>query len=84
MCEDFVPNFGDKKTGLLRHDNAPSHTSFSLGNFLPKTAWLSPPPRTLFFVSPIEDKLKGHHFDIIVVIDAESQMMLNTLTEHDF
>jgi hypothetical protein len=29
-------------------------------------------------------KLKGRHFDRIEVIDAESQVVLNTLTEHDF
>jgi hypothetical protein len=29
-------------------------------------------------------KHKGHHFDTILVIEAESQAMLSTLTEHDF
>jgi hypothetical protein len=29
-------------------------------------------------------KLKGHHFDTVEVIEAESQTMLNTLTEPDF
>jgi hypothetical protein len=29
-------------------------------------------------------KLKGRHFDIIEVIKAESQTVLNTLKEHDF
>jgi hypothetical protein len=29
-------------------------------------------------------KLKGHHFDSMEVIEAESQVMLNTLIEHDF
>jgi hypothetical protein len=29
-------------------------------------------------------KLKGHRFDTIEVIAAESQAVLNTLTEHDF
>jgi hypothetical protein len=28
-------------------------------------------------------KLKGHHFDTIEVIEAESQAVLNTLPEHD-
>jgi hypothetical protein len=28
--------------------------------------------------------LKGCHFDTTEVIEAESQVMLNTLTEHDF
>jgi hypothetical protein len=39
-------------------------------------------PLGLFSVSPI--KLKGRPFDIIEVIEAESQEVLNTLTEHDF
>jgi hypothetical protein len=29
-------------------------------------------------------KLKGRHSDTVKVIEAESQAMLNTLTEHDF
>jgi hypothetical protein len=29
-------------------------------------------------------KLKGLHFDTIEVIEAESQVVLNTVTEHDF
>jgi hypothetical protein len=29
-------------------------------------------------------KLKGRHFETIEVIEAESQVVLNTLTEHDF
>jgi hypothetical protein len=29
-------------------------------------------------------KLKGSHFDTIEVIEAETQVALNTLTEHDF
>jgi hypothetical protein len=29
-------------------------------------------------------KLKGHYFDTIELIEAESQAVLNTLAEHDF
>jgi hypothetical protein len=29
-------------------------------------------------------KLKGRHFDTIEVIEAESHLVLNTLTGHDF
>jgi hypothetical protein len=29
-------------------------------------------------------KLKGHHFHTIEAIEAESQAILNALTEHDF
>jgi hypothetical protein len=31
-----------------------------------------------FSVFPIEDKLKGHHFDTVEVIEAESQSVLKT------
>jgi hypothetical protein len=31
----------------------------------------------------LKTKLKGCHFDIIDVIETESQAVLNTLTEHD-
>jgi hypothetical protein len=33
---------------------------------------------------PIEAKLKGRRFDTIEVIEAESQALYNTHTEHDF
>jgi hypothetical protein len=32
----------------------------------------------------LEIKLKGRHFDTTEVIEAESQAVLNTLTEHAF
>jgi hypothetical protein len=37
-----------------------------------------------FSVSRLKIKLKGRHFDTIQVIEAEYQVMLNTLTEHDY
>jgi hypothetical protein len=48
-CEDFVPNFGDKKNWLLHHDNAPSHTSFFTREYLTKNNMtvVSQPPYTL-------------------------------------
>jgi hypothetical protein len=33
---------------------------------------------------PLKIRLKGRHFDTTEVIEAESQAVLNTLTEHDF
>jgi hypothetical protein len=67
----------------LHHDNTPSHTSlFNQGIFLSKTTWLSPPSPDLvpydFFCSP---DWRGQHFDTTEVIEAESQVVLNTLTE---
>jgi hypothetical protein len=37
-----------------------------------------------FFFLQLKMKLKGFHFDTNEVIEAESQAMLNTFTEHDF
>jgi hypothetical protein len=43
-------------------------------------------PHPPFFSSfpRLKIKLKGRHFDTVKVIEAESQAVLNTLTEHDF
>jgi hypothetical protein len=42
-------------------------------------------PHTPYFsVSSIEYKLKGCNFDTTDMIEAESQAVLQTLTEHDF
>jgi hypothetical protein len=41
-----------------------------------------PPYFSLF--PRLKIKLKGHQLDAIEVIEAESQAVLNTLTEHDF
>jgi hypothetical protein len=38
----------------------------------------------LFFVFQIEDKTERPSFETSEVIEAESQAVLNTLTEHDF
>jgi hypothetical protein len=66
---------------LLHHDNAPSHTSFFTREFFYQERKDCCPSSTL--LSLIEDKTKMRHFDIIVVIEAESQAVLNTCTEHD-
>jgi hypothetical protein len=74
-----------QKNWLLHHDNAPSHTSFFTREFFyQKQHDCRGPVQTLLFsVSPIEMKLKGGHFDTTEVIEAGSQAVLNTLTEHD-
>jgi 23S rRNA maturation mini-RNase III len=46
------------------------------------TVVLHPPYFSLFPCLKI--KMKGLHFDTTEVIEAESQAVLNTLTEHDF
>jgi hypothetical protein len=41
--------------------------------------------RTVFFLFlRVKIKLNGRHFDTIEVIEAESQAVLNALTERDF
>jgi hypothetical protein len=42
-----------------------------------------PPPYFSLFLQ-LKIKLKGRHFDSIEMIEAESQVVLNTLTEHNF
>jgi hypothetical protein len=43
-------------------------------------------PHPLYFslFPQLKTKLKGRHFDTTEGIEAESQTVLNTLTEHDF
>jgi hypothetical protein len=75
------------KNWLLHHDNAPSHTSFFTGEFFYQKQhdWhahlihLTWPPATYLF-----PRLKGRHFDTIDAMEAESQVVLNSLTENDF
>jgi hypothetical protein len=45
--------------------------------FFPYPTYFSPLRR-------LKLEVNGHHFDTIEVIEAESQTVLNTLTEHDF
>jgi hypothetical protein len=78
------PELWRQKNWLLHHDNAPSHTPFFTRElFYPKQHDCLP-ESPYFSVYPIDDKTETPHFDTIVVIEAESQAMLNTLKEHDF
>jgi hypothetical protein len=83
MYEDFAQNFGDKKTGW---DNAPSHTSlFTREFFLLKNnmTFISPP--TLFACpGALQLFSLSLHFETIEMIEVQSQVVPNTLTEHDF
>jgi hypothetical protein len=47
------------------------------------TAAPTHPPYFFLFLR-LKIKLKSSHFDRTVVIEAESQAVLNSLTEHDF
>jgi hypothetical protein len=48
ICEDFAPNFGDKRTGCYVMTTHRLTLQFSLGNFGPKTKWLCSPVHPIF------------------------------------
>jgi hypothetical protein len=72
ICEDFAPNFGNKRTSCsimtMHHFTLP----FSPRNFLPEITWLSSPPTYFFLILRLKIKLRGRHFDAVEVIKAES------------
>jgi hypothetical protein len=69
----------------LHHDIEPYHTSFFTWECLTQNdITLVLQPTLLSLSAQLKIKLKGRHFDANEVIEAESQAMLNTLTEHDF
>jgi hypothetical protein len=85
MCEHFAPNFGDKRTGCCITTTHHLTLNFLPGNFLTKnnkTVITHPPYFCLFPQQKI--KLKGRHFDMIAVMEAESQAVLKNCTEQYF
>jgi histone-lysine N-methyltransferase SETMAR len=89
----LLPELWQQKNCLLHHDNILLHTSFFTKEFLTKnnmTVILHQPyspdlaPCDFSLVPRLKIKLKGCCFDTIEVIEAESQAVLNTLTEHNF
>jgi hypothetical protein len=69
----------------LHHNNAKSYTSFFTRKFFyQKQHDCRLPSILLVSASPIEDKVKGQHFETTELIEAETEVVLNTLTEHDF
>ena len=87
------PQLWREQTWLLHHDNALSHTSVLIHQFLAKNkiAVIPHPPYSSdlapcdFFLSPkMKLKLKGCRFNTTEEIQAESQRVLDTLTENDF
>jgi histone-lysine N-methyltransferase SETMAR len=87
------PELWQQKNWLLHHDNTPSHVSFFTRGFFTKNkiTFVLHPTYSLDMAlcdfslfSRLKIKLKGCRFDAIEVIQAESQAVLNTLTEHGF
>jgi hypothetical protein len=67
------PELWQQKNWLLHHDSAPSQTT-----------WLSSSTHPTFLFPWLKIKLRGRHFDTVEVIEAESQVIPDTFTEHDF
>jgi hypothetical protein len=83
MCEHYSLNVATKNSLLLH--NSSSHTLFSSGNFFFTKSIMTVVHHPLYFslFLKLRIKLKGRHFDTIVALVAESQAVLNFLTEHD-
>jgi hypothetical protein len=60
-----------------------SHFLFDQGIFTKNNTTVVPHPPYISLFPRLKIKLKGHHFDTIEEIEAASQTVLNTLTEHD-
>jgi hypothetical protein len=79
------PELWRQKNWLLHHDNAPSHISFFTRQFFTKSNVAVIPHPSYFSLFPrLKIQLKDRHFDRIDVMEAESQAVLKSLTEHDF
>jgi hypothetical protein len=57
---------------------------FPPGSFCPKHITVVPHPPYFSLFPRLKIKLKDGHFDTTEVMEAGSQAVLNTLTEHDF
>jgi hypothetical protein len=81
----LCPELWQQKNWLLHCDNAPSQTSFFTREFFIKSNKAVVPHSPYFSLFPrLKIKQKGHHCDITEVIEAESQAVLDILTESDF
>jgi hypothetical protein len=72
-------------TGRLPRTLLSSHTSSFIEEFFTKSNMtVVPHPAHFSPFSRVKIKLKGRHFIAVEVIEAESQVMMDTVTEHDF
>ena len=78
---------------FLHHDNAPSHTSFAVREFLAQhnITMLPHPPYSPdfalcdFFLFPkLKTHLKGHHFGTFENVQAAATRALNNISTEDF
>jgi len=78
---------------LFNHDNAPSHTSFAVREFLAQhnIITLPHPPYSPdlalcdFFLFPkLKTHLKGHHFGTVENVQAAATRALNNISSEDF
>jgi hypothetical protein len=76
---------------ILHHDNAPSHTVFSIKEFLAKKSVvvLEHPTYQIsfcmtFHFPTMKNHLKGSHFEIVEQIQKVTMAVLNNLQENDF
>jgi hypothetical protein len=83
IWEDFSPNFGDNTNVCRITTKHVLALPFSPGSIWKKTAWLSYPIHPTFLFPRLKIKLKSRHFDTIEVMGAESQEVLNTVTDND-
>ena len=86
-CEDIVPNFGENRPGFFTMTTHRLTLPSSPTGFWRKTKLLLSPdlaPCDFFLFPKMKLKLKGRRFDTSEEIQAETQKVLDTLTEKDF
>ena len=80
-------------TWFLHHDNAPSHTTFAVREFLAQhniTTLPHPPyspdlaPCDFFLFPKLKTHLKGHHFGTVENVQAAATRALNNISSEDF
>jgi hypothetical protein len=73
-----------KDLAVASRQHAVSHFFFHQRFFTKNNITVVPDPPYFSLFPRLKIKLKDRHFDTIEVIEAESQAVLNTFTEHDF